>query len=87
MRRAVFAICLAYALLYGGAWISTVNASLDAAGRGMALGFLTVGMGTTAIFAIPALILAISNRALNWALGLSLVPAVLLLVVMAMGVV
>lgn len=79
MRVAVFAICLAYALFFGWNWVETVKAGGDAAGRGMALGFLTIGMGTTAIFVIPALILAITGRGMKWALGLALVPALLLL--------
>jgi len=87
MRIAVFAISLAYVLLYGWAWVGTVNASMDAAGRGMALGFLTVGIGPTAIFVIPALVLAIANRAPKWALGLSLAPAALLFLVVMTGVI
>lgn len=77
MRRTVFALSLAYAILFGWAWFDTLNGSMDAAGRGMALGFLTVGIGITALFVVPALILAVRNTALNWALGLASAPAVL----------
>ncbi len=87
MRRAVFALCLAYVLLFGWAWYDTTNASMDAAGRGMALGFLTIGIGATALFAVPALILAAMDKAPKWALGLALAPAGLLILVVMSGVI
>ncbi|WP_458722322.1 hypothetical protein [Shimia sp. W99] len=87
MRRAVFALTLAYVILFTWAWIDTVNASMDAAGRGMALGFMTIGIGITALFVIPALIMALNNKALKWALGLALTPAALLLFAMMSSVV
>lgn len=86
MRRAVFAISLAYAILFAWSWISTATGTMDAAGRGMALGFLMIGIIATAIFVVPALVLAIRNKALNWALGLSLTPAILLLLVSLNGI-
>ncbi len=77
MRRAVFILALAYAALYGWAWVGTLNASTDAAGRGMALGFIGIGMMATAVFVIPGLILAILDRAPKWALGLAVTPVAL----------
>lgn len=87
MQKAVYALSLAYVFLFGWAWYDTSTASMDAAGRGMALGFLTVGIGATAILIIPALILALSGRALKWALGLALAPAALLFLVATAGIV
>lgn len=87
MRRAVFSLSLAYVILFTWAWIDTLNASMDAAGRGMALGFMTIGLAITALFVIPALIMALNNKALKWALGLALAPAALLLFAMMSGVV
>lgn len=87
MKRAVFALSLAYVILFGWAWFDTANASMDAAGRGMALGFLTVGIGGTALFVVPALILTLMDKAPKWALGLALAPAVLLFLVVFMGAV
>ncbi|MBE1283563.1 MAG: hypothetical protein GJ676_09660 [Rhodobacteraceae bacterium] len=79
MPRYVFLISLGYVVLFVVAWVSTATASMDAAGRGMALGFLTVAIGITVIFVIPALILALRDKAPNWALGLALAPAALML--------
>lgn len=87
MRRAVFALSLAYVILFTWAWIDTLNASMDAAGRGMALGVMTIGMAITALFVIPALLMALNNKALNWALGLALTPVALLVFAMMSGVV
>ncbi|WP_146348448.1 hypothetical protein [Falsiphaeobacter marinintestinus] len=78
MRKAVFALSLAYVILFGWAWFDTLNASMDAAGRGMALGFLTIGMGVTAVCVVPAVILAVMDKAPKWALGLALTPAALM---------
>ena len=87
MRRAVFALSLAYAILFGWAWFDTLDASMDAAGRGMALGFLTIGMGVTALFVVPALVLALVDKAPKWALGLALTPAVLMGIAMLTDIV
>lgn len=87
MRRAVFALSLAYAVLYGWVWYDTVTASMDAAGRGMALGFLSIGMAATAVFVLPALVLAAMDKAPRWALGLALTPAVLLVLVTVSGMI
>ena len=87
MRRAVFILTLAYVALYGWAWIGTLNASTDAAGRGMALGFISIGMMATAVFLIPALILAILDKAHKWALGLAVTPVALLVLVFLTGMV
>lgn len=87
MRRTIFLLALAYAALYGWTWVSTMNGGGDAAGRGMALGFISIGATATAVFVIPALILAILDKAPKWALGLALTPAVLLVIVMATGVI
>lgn len=86
MRITVFLLTLAYAALFGSAWYDALNSGGDAAGRGMALGFISIGATTTAIFLIPALILAIADKALKWAVGLALVPAILLVLVFATGI-
>lgn len=86
MRLAVALIALAYALLFGWAWYDTSSAHMDAAGRGMAQGFLVVGIGIAALFAGPALILAALGRAPKWALGLVLVPAAALLLALGAGI-
>ncbi len=56
---------------------------MDAAGRGMAMGFLMIFWAITALFLIPALILALNNKALNVALILALTPPALALIGMA----
>ena len=86
MRLAVFLLALVYTALYGLAWSDVLNGGGDAAGRGLALGFISIGATTTAIFLIPALILAIVDRALKWALGLAILPGVLLVLVFATGI-
>ncbi|MFC3614631.1 hypothetical protein ACFORG_12730 [Lutimaribacter marinistellae] len=78
-------LSLAYAILYAWAWIDTATAPMDTAGRGMTFGFLTVGVGITALFVIPALILALRDKALKWALGLALTPAALLVLISLSG--
>lgn len=87
MRRAVFLLTFAYVVLYGWAWYDTATASLDAAGRGMALGFISIGMMATALFVIPALVLALMDKAPKWALGLALTPAALLVLVVLGGLI
>lgn len=52
---------------------------MDAAGRGMGRAFLMIFAGVAALFLVPALILALRNKALKLALGLALAPAVLAL--------
>ncbi|PSL18157.1 hypothetical protein [Shimia abyssi] len=79
MKRAVYVLSLAYSIFFAWAWIDTATGSMDAAGRGMALGFLIVGIGFTALFVIPALILTIRDKAPKWALGLVLAPGALLI--------
>ncbi|MEP2531324.1 hypothetical protein [Shimia sp.] len=78
MKRPVYILSLAYAFFFAWAWFDTATGSMDAAGRGMALGFLTVGILVTSIFVIPALILTYRNKAPKWALALVLAPAILL---------
>lgn len=81
MKTAVFAICALYALIIVVFGITTATASgMDAMSRGMSFGFLILGAAITALFAVPALILAAKDKALPWALGLVLVPAVLMIV-------
>lgn len=53
------------------------STGMDAAGRGMAMGFITVYGMVLAVFLVPALILAIVGRGLRIALGLVLAPIVL----------
>ncbi|MCI5097874.1 MAG: hypothetical protein MRY77_16295 [Rhodobacteraceae bacterium] len=77
MKRAVYVLSLAYAVFFGWAWFDTATGSMDAAGRGMALGFLVVGIGITLFFLIPALILTLRDKAPKWALGLAIAPAAL----------
>ena len=86
MQKAVYSISLAYAILFGWAWYATATGSQDAAGRGMALGFLTVGIGVSLIFVLPALILALTDKAPKWALGLALTPAALMVLTAITGV-
>ncbi|MEX0286581.1 MAG: hypothetical protein AB3N23_18390 [Paracoccaceae bacterium] len=87
MRRAVFILAVAYALFFGWTWHDVANSSNDAAGRGMAMGFLTIAMFGTAVFVVPAVILAAMDRGLKWALGLALAPAVLMMVIVYGGVI
>lgn len=86
MRLAVFLLALAYAALYVVSWGNALNGGGDAAGRGMALGFISIGATITAGFVIPALILAVLNKAPKWALGLALAPGVFLILVFALGI-
>ena len=75
MRRAVFTISLAYVILFAWTWHEVTNTANDAAGYGMATGFLVIGMWSTAIFAVPAVILAALNKWIKFAFVLSLIPA------------
>lgn len=87
MRIAVFLLALAYVALFGWTWITTLNGGGDAAGRGMALGFIAIGAGASAVFLIPALGLAMLDKLPKFALGLALAPAALLALVFATGMV
>lgn len=87
MQKAVYALSLAYAILFGWAWYDTSTAPMDAAGRGMAFGFLTVGIMATAVLVIPAVILAAMGRGLKWALGLAIAPAALFFLAAFVGMI
>ena len=77
MRKFVLFICIAYALLFAGLWIATyTDTTMDNMSRSMSFGFLGLGLAFTALFAVPAFIMAFMDKALKWALGLSLVPAI-----------
>jgi hypothetical protein len=81
MRNGIFILCGLYAMAFVAIWIGTATASgMDNMSRGMSFGFLIAGVAITAVFAVPALILALMDRALPWALGLALAPVLLLLV-------
>ena len=82
MRNAVFLIAGAQAVLLLLMALWPDPPGIDAAGRGMAMGYLMVFAVVAALFLVPAVILALTNRALKVALLLSLVPPVLALVAM-----
>jgi len=86
MRLAVLLLAILYAVVLTWSFHSTANASMDAAGRGMAMGFLTLGAMIAAAFTLPALILAALNKAPKWALGLALAPFGVVVLAMASGV-
>ena len=79
MRVAVWILAALYAAVLGWLLIDTQTRPMDAAGYGMATGFLVVGGGVVALFTGPALILTALNRAPRWALGLALVPGAIVL--------
>ena len=83
MRRAVFIVLALYIALFAWSFISVSGGGLDAAGRGMAMGFLMIGAGLTALFAVPALVLAVRNRAPQTALILALFPGAVYGLIMA----
>ena len=77
MRQAIIALCGVQLLGFLFILYSAFPLTSDAAGNGMTMGFLTIGGVVMAIFVVPALILAFTNRALVFSLILSLAfPAV-----------
>ena len=84
MRKAIFIICGIQATICLVYLIAAFTISSDAAGEGMARGFALIGSIAVAIFIIPAVLLAWSNKALKLALGLSLTPIILLLLATSM---
>ncbi|MDJ0824837.1 MAG: hypothetical protein QNJ16_04975 [Rhodobacter sp.] len=80
MRKAILIIIAAQAAFLTLMTLWPDPPGMDAAGRGMVMGFLMIFWAITALFLIPALILALNNKALNWALGLALTPPVLALI-------
>jgi len=80
MRHSVIGTVLVYILVFAWAFADTNNGTLDPGGRAMALGFLTGGLAITALFAGPALILAIRNRGPRTALILALCPGIAFLI-------
>ena len=87
MRLAVLLLALFYAVFYTWSYTATQSASMDAAGRGMALGFLMLEGMIAAAFTVPALILTALNKAPKWALGLALTPLGIVFLAMAAGVI
>ncbi|MGR3617533.1 MAG: hypothetical protein ACU0BB_16040 [Paracoccaceae bacterium] len=87
MRIIVLFISIGYAIMFAWLWHDVTNSSNDAAGYGMATGFLTIGMYITGFFAGPAVILAVLGKWPKLALGLSLVPAALIALAAATDVI
>ncbi len=83
MRKAIYIIAAAQAVFLILMMVWPDPPGIDAAGRGMAMGFLMIFCVITALFLIPALILALNNKALTLALILSLAPPVLAFIGMA----
>lgn len=86
MRLAPVLLAVLYAAVFLWAFRATETAHMDAAGRGMAMGFLVVGAMIAGAFTIPALILAALNKAPKWALGLSLAPLAVVFLALAAGI-
>lgn len=82
MRLAVFLIAGAEIALFVYVALTQTTGG-DAAGNAMAQGFVAVAGMALAVLLAPALILAVTNRALKVAFGLAVLPFVLTLLLLA----
>lgn len=83
MRKAILFIVGAQVALLILMAVWPEPSGMDAAGRGMAMGFLMIFAAVAALFLVPAMVLALKDKALNLALVLALFPPVLALMAMA----
>ncbi|MDA9008755.1 hypothetical protein N9K16_02215 [Alphaproteobacteria bacterium] len=80
MRKIIFVICGIQIAIVMFILISAFTMSSDAAGEGMAQGLAIIGALVVSIFIVPALLLAVADKALKVALVLSLTAPALLFI-------